>query len=207
LIQVNASKPDMAHYICMSGQREIRVWDPFVRFFHWSVVVAFLLAYLTEDVMLVHSWAGYYILVMVVLRLFWGFIGTRHARFRDFIYSPVEVMTYLKDLSLLRARHYRGHNPVGGWMVLLLLALLVLTGITGVVLYAVEDSAGPLAGLLSGSPGWMEDLFEELHEAMANFTLLMVFVHIAGVLVASMLHGENLVSAMLSGRKRLHPDD
>jgi cytochrome b len=184
------------------AQQEIKVWDIFVRVFHWSLVLAFAVAYLTEDDwMTLHVNAGYAVAGLVALRLVWGFIGTRYARFTDFAYGPGAVKAFLNDTLHRRAKRYIGHNPAGGLMIFLMLAGLVLTSVTGLVLYGAGEGAGPLAGL-TASLGAYEHTLEEAHEFLANLTLLMVFVHIAGVVVESLLHRENLARAMVTGRKR-----
>ncbi len=177
----------------------IRVWDPLVRILHWSLAAGFFGAYLTEDWETAHVWLGYGVLSIVPVRLVWGFVGTRHARFSDFVRRPSAVVAYLRDLLRLRHRRYLGHNPAGGYMILALLVFVTLTGVSGLALYGAEAQAGPLAGWVS--PGW-EEALEELHEFLANFTLLLVGIHVLGVLVESVLHGENLVRAMWTGRKR-----
>lgn len=182
---------------------QVNVWDPIVRVFHWALVVAFTAAYLTgEEWLALHVYAGYAILGLIAFRVVWGFIGTRHARFSDFIVSPRRALLYVRDVALLRGRRYIGHNPAGGFMILLLLVSLLVTAFTGLAVYAADQQAGPLAGLLGGAGEDWEDVLEEAHEFFANFTLMLVFVHVAGVLVESLLHHENLVRAMITGRKR-----
>lgn len=177
----------------------IQVWDVFVRTFHWSLVFLFFLAYITEDDwMVVHAYAGYIIGGLISLRLIWGFIGSRYARFSDFYTTPTEVITYLKQLMTGNAKHYIGHNPAGGMMIFILLLSVSLTLFTGIAVYATEGH-GPLAS--SFFANWSEDLLEEVHEFFANFTLLMIFVHLAGVIISSILHGENLIKAMITGKK------
>lgn len=192
----------------MAHNDEIKVWDPLVRIFHWSLVATFFIAYLSGDEWeSVHVAAGYAVAGLVAFRLVWGFIGTRHARFSDFVYSPATVLGYLKELAALRARRYLGHNPAGGWMVLALLLSLALTTLTGMVAHGTFTVALNLIPPAmahddedeEGEGG--EELFEEIHEFFANFTLLLVAVHVAGVLVSSLLHRENLVRAMITGRK------
>lgn len=207
------------------AEREVRVWDLFVRVFHWTVVIGFFAAYFTEDgPITLHVWAGYVVGGLVVLRIVWGFVGPQHARFSDFVWPPGVVLRYLRDLIMLRGRRYLGHSPGGGAMVVALLIGLLVTVGTGLVLYALEDNAGPLAGIVTGA--WMQEsppsigegehdeqrefgrgeglegLWEEAHEILANLTLVLVILHIAGVLLASYVHHENLTRAMLSGRKR-----
>ncbi|MGD2137386.1 MAG: cytochrome b/b6 domain-containing protein [Gammaproteobacteria bacterium] len=184
----------------------VRVWDPLVRLFHWSLVAAFLIAWLTEDDWLgLHVTAGYTVLGLVLFRLVWGVIGTRHARFTDFVRSPAATLVYLKDALLFRARRYLGHNPAGGAMVIALLVSLTLTGVSGLAVYGHAEFSGPLAGLLHNAPGWLGEVLEEVHEFFAGFTLLLVVLHVAGVALASLQHGENLVRSMLTGRKQQEP--
>jgi cytochrome b len=192
----------------MQKQQYTIVWDPFIRLFHWSLVVAFVLAYVTEDdLMTLHTWAGYSVLGLVTTRVLWGLIGSRHARFSDFIYSPATTLQFLKDTLRQKGKRYLGHNPAGGAMVIMLLLSLLVTSLTGVVLYGAEEGGGPLAGW-AGQFGhdWAE-AFEEVHEFFANFTVLLVFLHVAGVLIESFIHRENLVSSMFNGKKVLRHDD
>jgi cytochrome b len=194
----------------------IRVWDVVVRLFHWSVAVGFFVAYFSEDVLSLHVWAGYVVGALVVLRIVWGFIGPEHARFSSFIYPPGTVLRYLWDLLFGRARRYLGHSPGSGAMVLLLLIGLLGTVGTGLELYAIEENAGPLAALVSSGspPGQAEgeeayegaegsgEFWEEFHEVLANLMLVLVVLHVAGVLLASYVHRENLTRAMVIGLKR-----
>lgn len=162
-----------------------RVWDPFVRFHHWALVGSFVLAWITaEESMLLHEQVGYFMLVLITLRLAWGVIGTQHARFTDFIYSPAKTFAYLSSLKRGKPEHYTGHNPAGGWMIILLLAMLLATIGSGIMMQGQYESA-----------------WEELHEAFANLTILLVLVHVSGVVVAGLQHGENLVKAMITGYK------
>ncbi len=185
------------------GEQEVKVWDPLVRVFHWVLVTGFFIAYLTEDdLMDLHVFAGYTVAGLLVVRLIWGFIGTPHARFTDFVRRPGVVITYLKDIVAGRAKRYIGHNPAGGAMIIALLVSLVMISITGVALYGADEHAGPMAGLFIGSPEWVEDALEEVHDFFANFTLLLVIVHVAGVVYEGIVHKENLVRAMVTGRKR-----
>ncbi len=182
--------------------QQLKVWDPLVRVFHWTLVTAFIVAYATEeDLMTLHAYAGYAVIGLLLVRLVWGFIGTRHARFSDFVRPPREAWAYLKDMAALRARRYLGHNPAGGLMIVALMVSLLLTCLTGLGAYGVEGG-GPLAGLLAGGGEFAEDLCEEAHEFFANFTLLLIVLHVAGVILGSIAHGENLVRAMFTGTKQ-----
>ena len=186
----------------MTESTQIRVWDPLVRFFHWALVSAFTVAYITEDDFLtIHSWAGYLILALLFIRFIWGFVGTRYARFSDFFYRPEEIVQFLKDTMQLRARRYLGHNPAGGAMVFLLMFSLLMVTVSGVLLFGAEEQAGPLAHWFTQSESFWARALEEVHEFFANFTLFLVFIHVAGVFVESLIHKENLVSAMVSGFK------
>jgi len=188
----------------MNEPTQIKVWDPVVRFFHWSLVSAFFIAYVTEeDLLIVHTWAGYLIFGLLIARIIWGFIGTHYARFSDFIYRPSTIIQFLKDTITLSAKRYLGHNPAGGAMVILLMISLLITTTSGILLSGAEEQAGPLAHWFTQAGGFWGDVLEELHEFFANFTLLLVFIHVAGVIVESLIHKENLVSAMLNGFKSI----
>ena len=166
----------------------VKVWDPFVRVFHWSLVVLFALAWATEDLQAVHQPLGYAIFLLVALRIGWGFVGSPHARFADFIRSPWATVAYARGLLTGAAPRHLGHNPVAGVMVLALLTMLVATGASGWLITA--------EGFRDAE--WLE----ELHEALASLTLALVVVHVLAVLAMSVLHGENLVKAMITGRKQ-----
>lgn len=188
----------------MNSVPKEKVWDPLVRIFHWLLVLAFTIAYLTEDEwMTVHVWAGYTIIGLLVFRVIWGFIGPRHARFADFIYRPGTVLHYMRDSLHLRAKRYLGHNPLGGMMVLALLVFLILTTLSGLFAYAVDEQAGPLAGIAPSLSFLSGEAWEEMHEFFANFTLFLVFFHILGVLMESFIHRENLIKSMITGQKRI----
>jgi cytochrome b len=203
---------------------EVRVWDPFVRCFHWSLIVAFFIAYFTEDELIaLHVWAGYAVGGLVVLRILWGFVGTEHARFSDFLFGPFAALRYLRDLAGFRAPRHLGHSPAGGFMTYLLLAGCVLIVATGLLTYGARGH-GPLGGYVENlapltapavvSSARAEEgegrarkdrpgrFYKEVHEALANIVLALVFLHVGGVLLASLAHRENLVRAMVTGRKR-----
>jgi cytochrome b len=180
-----------------------KAWDPLIRVFHWSLVVSFVIAFITEDDWMdVHIWAGYAVSALIVFRLFWGLVGTRNARFTSFVRSRRVVTEHLKAMLAFKPAHYLGHNPVAAVMVMLLLSSIVMVAFSGIVLIAI-DGQGPLANTLFSS--WNEEWMKDLHELLANFSLLLVFGHIAGVLFSSFLEGENLAKAMVTGRKKMRP--
>jgi cytochrome b len=131
---------------CFIMSERIYVWDPLVRLFHWSLVFSFIVAYVTgedgEDP--AHVYSSYIIMGLIVFRIIWGLIGSKHARFGDFVTSPVTALSHGKDMLAGKAKHYLGHNPLGGWMILALLLSLGITTVTGLKLYGVEGH-GPLA--------------------------------------------------------------
>lgn len=207
---------------------EIKVWDPFVRLFHWSVALGFFVAYFTEDNIGMHVWAGYVVGMLVVLRIVWGFIGPEHARFSDFLFSPFRMLSYTAGLLTFKAgKRYVGHSPAGAAMVFALLLGLLATVGSGLVYYAIDENAGPLAGFVGTSTGASTAIpntagdddddsggrgneasagnWEEFHEVAANVVLALVLLHIAGVMLASFVHHENLTRGMIWGRKR-RPD-
>ena len=180
----------------------IKVWDILVRLFHWSLVLGFIIAYLTEDDYLTpHVYAGYFIIVLLAIRLIWGLIGTQYARFSDFIYSPSTIKQFIKDTLQFKAKRYIGHNPAGGAMVILMMLSLIVTTITGMAVYAAEDQSGPLVDLLGQVSHFWEEAFEEVHELFSNFTLLLILIHVSGVVFESLMHRENLVKSMITGVK------
>ncbi len=167
----------------------VRVWDPIVRLFHWSLVIAFTVAWLTGDELKrIHEWAGYVIVGLLAVRMIWGFAGTPYARFANFLYRPSTVMSFLLDTARFRAKRYLGHNPAGGAMVMALLMMLAATTTTGI--------------LMTSDAYWGVEWVENLHGIAANLTIVLVGLHLAGVFVASIEHRENLVGAMITGRKR-----
>ncbi len=174
--------------------RKVLVWDAPVRVFHWLMVLSFAGAYLTaesERWRLAHVTFGYTMAGLVAFRLVWGFVGTRHARFASFVRGPAAVVRYLRGLVQGHAGQEAGHNPAGA------LAIVALLGLTVVVAAAGWATYNDVGG------GWLE----ELHEGAANVMLAIVGVHVTGVLLASWLHHDNLIGAMVSGRKRARPED
>ena len=186
---------------------DIKVWDILVRIFHWSLVLFFSIAYISggEDEWLsIHSYAGYTIIAIVLLRVLWGFVGTKYARFSNFVTGPQKALNYLKEEISGDAKRYLGHNPAGGLMVITLLISLVVTVISGMAIIAT-DGEGPLATTFIAS--FSGDWLEEIHEIFTTLILLLVLTHIAGVIFSSLLQEENLVKAMITGKKQVHKND
>lgn len=178
----------------LPAMRKVLVWDAPVRVFHWLMVLSFSGAYITaesERWRLVHVTLGYTMAGLVAFRVVWGLVGTRHARFRNFVRAPSAVMSYLRSMWQGRSEHHTGHNPAGALAIVALLALSVAVAATGWATF--NDIAGE----------WVS----ELHESAANLMLAVVGVHLAGVLLGSWLHHENLVRAMLTGHKLGRPQD
>lgn len=169
--------------------QRILVWDIPTRVFHWALALSFAGAFLTaesERYRDLHLALGYLMLGLIVFRLVWGFVGSRYARFSSFTFRPSEIVAYLKSLLRREPKHYLGHNPAGAVAIFLLLGLGIITAISGLLLY--QEVGG--------------EAFEDLHEGAANLMLAVVVIHIAGVVVSSLLHREYLVRAMVTGYKR-----
>ncbi len=172
--------------------QRILIWDIPTRVFHWALALSFAGAFLTAETERyrdLHVALGYLMLGLIAFRLIWGLIGSRYARFSSFTFRPAEIVEYLKSLLHRHPKHYLGHNPAGAVAIFLLLGLGLLSGISGVLLYL------EIGG----------EMFEDLHEGAANMMLAVVFIHIAGVAVSSLLHRENLVRSMMTGFKSGEP--
>lgn len=176
------------------GAHTVAVWDPFVRLFHWSTAVLVLTAYFTTDgPREVHFAAGYAVFGLVTLRLLWGVVGSRHARFHSFVRGPQEVLGYLRSLWEGRPEPYVGHNPAGGAMVVVMLLLLMIVPVSG---WLSQTDA------FFGVP-WVD----HLHHMSGHLLIILAGVHVCGVLVSSYVHRENLILAMVIGRKPGHVAD
>ena len=189
---------------------EIRVWDPFVRVAHWLLALVVIIDWITDEPRWVHVWLGYLALGIVLLRIGWGFIGTEHARFKDFVVRPRLVFDYLAGLLRFTSKRYVGHSPAGGAMVIALLIMIGVTAVTGLINLAQDEGTGPLASVISKVerparvPGQRRPqlVSKQVHETAANITLILVVFHVAGVALASFVHRENLVRSMITGWKR-----
>jgi cytochrome b len=170
----------------------VKVWDWPVRVFHWTLAASVIGAYVTgesEDFERLHHTLGWVAAGLIAFRVVWGLVGTRYARFTEFVRGPAQVWSYIKSLRSSEPQHFVGHNPVGAVAVMLLMALVALSVYTGWLALA-EDAAE-----------WLE----EAHEIASNTLIILVVVHVLGVLWSSRTHGENLLKAMLTGRKQAPP--
>jgi cytochrome b len=192
--------------------KSVYVWDPLVRIFHWSLVLFFTIAYFTEDdFMALHELAGYIVLGLVGFRIIWGVIGSKYARFSDFVYSPAKILAYLKSLTS-KPKHYIGHNPAGGAMIIILLVMIVLTSWSGIKAEEAESHEHASLNITFVNTAYADDhehedkgeddFWEEIHETFANMTVFFVFLHVVGVFASSIIHRENLVRAMITGYKQ-----
>lgn len=174
----------------MNNHKELLVWDIPVRIFHWLLVLCFAGAWLSaesEKYQLIHYAFGYSAGGLVGFRIIWGFIGTRYARFYDFIKGPKAIIAHFKHtLSGQHTSHYAGHNPAGGVVMVLLMLLMLGTLLTGY--WNVKELFG--------------DAAEELHEGLANTMLVLVGLHVTAAIVMSFLEKQNLVKAMITGKKQ-----
>ncbi len=162
----------------------VKVWDLPIRLFHWTIAVAFAVAWLTsesEEFRNIHFFSGYFLIAMVSLRIIYGFVGSKYARFSDFV-QPLKIWDYIKNI---KTQHYLGHNPIGALGVIFLMFGTLATAIVGHYLSYEET-----------------ELLEEAHEILATASLTVVVIHILGVLVSSHLHKENLPKSMITGNKK-----
>ncbi|WP_321575739.1 cytochrome b/b6 domain-containing protein [Mesorhizobium sp. B2-1-8] len=167
----------------------VRVWDRVVRGFHWALALSFITAWLTSHSSeVLHHLAGYAAAALVAMRLLWGVLGTHYARFTQFVRDPATVLRYLAAILSGREARYIGHNPAGGVMVIVLMAAMGSTALTG--------------WLMTTDAYFGVSWVELAHSLAAHGLLLLVLLHIGGVALASLRHRENLVRAMITGRKR-----
>ena len=165
-----------------------RVWDPFVRVFHWSLVACVLLnSLVVDDGEDLHQWLGYLASALVLARIVWGFVGTRHARFADFWPTPARVLQHLRALRAGRLDHHAGHNPLGALMMLALIALVLSLGLTG--------------WLQTTDAFWGEEWLQDLHEAVGEGLLIAAGLHATAALVMGRIERTRLIKAMVTGVK------
>jgi len=179
--------------------RTVKVWDFPTRIFHWTLVAVMAAAWISSEadgnLFKVHVYSGTLLIGFVVFRVIWGVIGSRHARFGDFVRGPAVVKDYAKRLFAFRPPYKVGHNPLGGWMILALIATILMVVLTGMM--SSEDGyVGPLAHIGGG-------LFGKTHEVFANLLITLIVAHVAGVLVHGFISRENLPRAMVTGEKHV----
>ena len=205
----------------------VKVWDIFVRIFHWTLVGSIIGLYLSgEEFKSIHIRLGYFVTCLVLARIIWGFVGTKHARFNDFLYRPRTIYDYFKSLIKGNPKHYLGHNPAGGLMIIVMLFTLLVTAFTGLKTLAIKGQ-GPLAttdiSILrvasadedehddDDDPTYRDghhqkkqkdDFWEDIHESMTSFMIFLVIAHVGGVIVSSWIHKENLLVGMITGIKK-----
>jgi cytochrome b len=210
-----------------TNNTSIKVWDIFIRLFHWTLVVVIINQYVTGDwLKKVHVNSGYFLIGLLLARILWGFVGSKHSRFSDFLYGPNTIINYLKELKKGTPRHYLGHNPAGGLMIIIMLFTLLVTAFTGLKTLGSRGQ-GPLAdqGISMVRMTYADDdkhddkdhkshrtehvqknekyeFWKEIHESMTGFMLFLIIVHIGGVIVSSWVHKENLILAMITGKKK-----
>ncbi len=183
------------------------VWDAFVRCFHWSLVTLFAISVASGKVggewIVWHMRSGYAILALVVFRLIWGFVGGEYARYTSFLTGPIRGFKFAKGLLGKTHEHVIGHNPVGGWMVVVLLVLLATQGVLGLFTNDEIATTGPLARYVSDETSIT---LMSRHRLIGDGLLILVGVHIAAVLFHVFVKKEGIVRAMITGRKELPPD-
>lgn len=172
----------------MFSTQEITVWDRFIRLFHWSVASAFLLDFwVLEEGDPPHEWVGYFLGVLLILRIIWGFTGPHNARFINFFPTPKRIKAHLKDLSSNNIDRSEGHNPLGGAMVIALMVILAVVAMSG--------------WMLTWDMFWGSDLVEEIHHISANVTMYLVVIHVAAVLIMGRLTRIPLIRTMITGKR------
>jgi cytochrome b len=180
--------------------RAVHVWDLPVRLFHWSLVALVIASWASRelDYMEVHRWSGYTILTLVAFRIGWGFAGSRHARFADFVRTPRAMRAYMADILAGGKASFLGHNPAGGWSVMALLACLLVQAVTG--LFVTDDVLfdGPFHGAVSEATS---DRLKKLHGINFNILLLLIGLHLAAIAFYRIAKGEDLVRPMVTGTK------
>lgn len=177
----------------MTNKQTILVWDVPTRVFHWLLVISFAGAWLTsesERLQMIHYAFGYSAVTLVLFRLVWGLIGTKYARFTQFIKRPKQILSHFKDALGGHQHATVGHNPAGGLVMIALMLIILLIGLTGYL--SVKEFLG--------------DFMSEAHEAIASLALALVIIHIAAAVIMSLLQKENLVRAMVNGKKKGMPE-
>jgi cytochrome b len=180
------------------------VWDIFVRCFHWSLVSLFTFSIVSAKLggnwIEWHVKSGYAILALVLFRIVWGFVGGEYARFGSFLSGPMRGIRFALGLLKKQTQHVVGHNPVGGWMVLVLLLLLALQASLGLISNDEIATTGPLARYVSDDTSISAMTW---HRRIGDGLLILVGIHVAAVLFHVFVKKEGLIRAMFSGKKEL----
>jgi cytochrome b len=189
------------------SRKAVAVWDWPVRIVHWSLVVLITVSWITSEVggnaMTYHMWSGYTILTLLIFRIAWGWVGSRHARFGSFVRGPREVIRYAASLAGARSSSFLGHNPLGGWSVVLMLLSMTLQAATG--LFANDEifTEGPLASRVSADTS---GFLTTIHRYNFYVLLALIALHVLAIVFYLLVKRENLVGAMFTGRKHVaHP--
>ena len=164
----------------------MKVWDPFIRAAHWVLVASVAAAWFTREEL--HEWLGYTALAIVGLRIVWGFAGSGYARFRQFVRGPATTLAYARAFVARAEPRYLGHNPLGSWMIVALLATVALTCASG--------------WLSTTDRYWGVTWVQDTHEFLADALVALAVLHVGGVIYTSLRHRENLPAAMITGRKQ-----
>lgn len=178
-----------------------RIWDPTIRLFHWLLVVLIAFSWWSGEQhdMERHRLSGYAILALLVFRVFWGFAGPRTARFSSFVRGPGAVLVYMKGLASRKGHAADGHNPLGGWSVVAMLAVIALMVGAGLFASDVDGiESGPLATYISFE---QSETAADLHKAVFNGILALVGLHVLAVVFYLVWKRQNLVRAMITGKR------
>ncbi|PKG54282.1 cytochrome b/b6 domain-containing protein [Halomonas sp. MES3-P3E] len=192
----------------MRGKVAIEVWDSWMRLFHWGLVLAVLISFYTTKTsgapflfpIEVHAQAGYLILGLLVFRWLWGVLGSVYARFKTFLYPPAKTMAYSKALIQRQPSAYASHNPLGGWMVMIMLLSLTFQAVSGLFLSDDIFFQAPLYGLFGEGAS---SQLRTLHQWNSDLLIILIGLHLVGLVMHRLL-GEPLLAAMLGGTKRFH---
>lgn len=185
--------------------KSVPIWDLPTRLFHWMIVGLVLTLWITaeQDWMDIHVYCGIAVLILLLFRLLWGMVGSTYARFSQFVCGLPTAINYAKGLFKPQSTHYLGHNPLGGWSVILLLTTLLIQAVTGLFSYDDVATEGPLYHWVSESTGeWLS----ELHEINFNLLLVLIILHIAAISFYRLVKRDNLIHPMLTGRKWVTAD-
>lgn len=192
---------DGAEVVAHAGDQRL-VWDLPVRIFHWSLVLSVIVAYATHWLGVAyfkyHVWSGYAVLVLVSFRLLWGLVGTRHARFWNFVRNPLATWRYARDLLRGRERHFAGHNPLGALMVIVLLLTLFVQAALGLFGNDEIFNVGPLYGYISNE---LSVVLTSWHRQLFYWIAGAIGLHVLAVVAHVVIKRERLVRAMITGRK------